>query len=113
MPIQLCSTNGIMIVLESWKKRFPWWLPQQRSASNSWGEPERVGEVLNPLNPIVHFWLHHTAHCAEKVVSACYARWFCVSRKGGTAGGGWDQPQGDMHMVTARLGCQSAIVGTW
>lgn len=18
---------------------------------------------LNPLNPIVHFWLHHTAHC--------------------------------------------------
>ena len=24
---------------------------------------------LNPLNPIVHFWLHHTAHCAEKMVS--------------------------------------------
>ena len=41
---------------------------------------------LNPLNPIVHFWLHHTAHCAEKIVSA---RWFCVSRKGGTGGGGW------------------------
>ena len=25
---------------------------------------------VNPLNPIVHFWLHHTAHCAEKIVSA-------------------------------------------
>ena len=25
----------------------------------------------NPLNPIVHFWLHHTAHYAEKIVSAC------------------------------------------
>ena len=25
---------------------------------------------INPLNPIVHFWLHHTAHCAEKIVSA-------------------------------------------
>ena len=25
---------------------------------------------LNPLNPIVHFWLHHTVHCAEKIVSA-------------------------------------------
>ena len=25
---------------------------------------------FNPLNPIVHFWLHHTAHCAEKIVSA-------------------------------------------
>jgi len=26
----------------------------------------------NMLNPIVHFWLHvyHTAHCAEKIVSA-------------------------------------------
>ena len=44
---------------------------------------------FNPLNPIVHFWLHHTAHCAEKIVSARYACWFCVSRKGGTGGGGW------------------------
>ena len=26
-------------------------------------------KLLNPLNPIVHFWLHHTAHCAERVVS--------------------------------------------
>ena len=23
--------------------------------------------LINPLNPIVHFWLHNTAHCAEKV----------------------------------------------
>ena len=43
---------------------------------------------IKPLNPIVHFWLHHTAHCAEKIVCAL-ARWFCVSRKGGTGGGGW------------------------
>ena len=68
--------------------------------------------TLNPLNPIVHFWLHHTVHCAEKIVSARYARRFCVSRKGGTGGGGWGHPQGDMHMVAARLGCQSAMVGT-
>ena len=27
-------------------------------------------------------------------------------------GGGWGHPQGDMHMVAARLGCQSAMVGT-
>ena len=26
---------------------------------------------LNPLNPAVHFWLHHTAHCAVKIVSVC------------------------------------------
>ena len=25
--------------------------------------------TINPSNPIVHFWLHHTAHCAEKIVS--------------------------------------------
>ena len=68
--------------------------------------------ALNPLNPIVHFWLHHTAHCTEKIVSARYARGFCVSTKGGTGGGGWGHLQGDMHMVAARLGCQSAMVGT-
>ena len=63
-------------------------------------------------NPIVHFWLHHTAHCAEKIVSARYTRRFCVSRKGGTGGGGWGRLQGDMHIVAARLGCQSVMVGT-
>ena len=52
------------------------------------------------------FWLHHTAHCAENTCR------FCVSRKDGTGGGGWGHPQGDMHMVAARLGCQSAMVGT-
>ena len=36
-------------------------------------------------------------------------RRFCVSRKGGTGGGGWGHPQGGMHMVAARLGCQSAM----
>ena len=29
---------------------------------------------------------------------------FCISRKGGIGGGGWSHPQGDMHMVAARLG---------
>ena len=29
---------------------------------------------------------------------------------GGTGGGGWGHPQGDMHIVAARLGCQSAMV---
>ena len=28
-------------------------------------------------------------HCAEKIVSVRHARRFCVSRKGGTGGGGW------------------------
>ena len=40
------------------------------------------------------FWLHHTAHCAEKI-SVCYVRRFCVSRKCGTGGGG-----GVTHRVT-------------
>ena len=43
---------------------------------------------------------------------ACFACRFCVSRKGGTGRGGWDHPQGDMHMVAARLGSESAMVGT-
>ena len=39
----------------------------------------------------------------------------CVgsARKGGTGeGDGSGHPQGDMHMVTARLGFEKAIVGT-
>ena len=67
---------------------------------------------LKPFKPKVAFQLHHTVHCAEKIVSAHYACWFCVSRKGGTGGGGWSHPQGDMHMVAAGLGCKSAMVGT-
>ena len=43
----------------------------------------------------------------EKIVSQ-----FCVNRKGGTGGSGWGHPQGDMHMVVARLSYQSAMVGT-
>ena len=36
----------------------------------------------------------------------------CVSRKGQTEGGGWDHPQGDMHMVAIVAGCRNAMVGT-
>ena len=35
-----------------------------------------------------------------------------MSRKGGTGGGGWGHPQGNIHMMTARPGCQSVMVGT-
>ena len=40
------------------------------------------------------------------------ARRFCVSRKGGTGGGGWGHPQGAMYMMIVRLGCKSNMVGT-
>ena len=36
---------------------------------------------------------------------------FCVSRKGGIGGDGWDHPQGDMHMVAAILDREKAMVG--
>ena len=39
------------------------------------------------------------------------ARRFCVSRKGGTGGGGWGHPQDAVHMAAARLGCKRTIVG--
>ena len=54
-----------------------------------------------------------TSYCAlRRKDSLCVVHtWFCVSRKGGTGGGGWDHPQGDMHMVAARLGCQSTGLG--
>ena len=55
-----------------------------------------------------------TSHCAlHRKDSLCeLARWFCVSRKGGTGGGEWGHLQGDMHMVAARLGFEKVMVGT-
>ena len=35
-----------------------------------------------------------------------------MSRKGGSGEGGWGQLQRDMHVVAARLGCQSTKAGT-
>jgi len=39
--------------------------------------------LIYPLNPVVHFWLHHAAHCTALVHK------FCVSRKGWTGGSRW------------------------
>ena len=47
---------------------------------------------INLLNPIIHFWLHHTAHC--------------VSKKGGTRG------QGKVGGVT-RVGHLSRFLTPW
>ena len=68
----------------------------------------KKGEVehwlyLDPLNPTVHFWLCHTAHCAH--TSSALAKWWdrerCV-----------DYLHSAMHIVAARLGCKGAMVGT-
>ena len=37
---------------------------------------------------------------------------FCVSRKGGTGGGGQGHPQGAVCMAATRLGCKRTLVGT-
>ena len=37
---------------------------------------------------------------------------FCVSRKGGTWGGGWVHPKGANSMVTSGLAFRSDLVGT-
>ena len=36
----------------------------------------------------------------------------CISKKGGTGVDGWGHPQGVVHMVAARLGCEEALVGS-
>ena len=51
----------------------------------------------------------YCALCRKDGLCACR---FCVSRMGGTGGCGWGHSQGDMYMVAARLGSQSAMVGT-
>jgi len=57
----------------------------------------------------VHFI---TLHAARKRYSLLSWRGFCISRKGGTEGSGWGHPQGDMHMVATRLGCEKTMVVT-
>ena len=62
----------------------------------------------------MHFWLHHTAHCTEKIVSAhLHAGSVSAERVGqGEVGGVTGRVQGAVHMVAARLGFQKAVVGT-
>ena len=53
--------------------------------------------------------LHHTAHCAEKVVSTCLCGGSASAGSGsaervGRGGGGWGHLQGAVHMVAAGLG---------
>ena len=54
------------------------------------------------------------SYCAlRRKDSLCaLARRFCISRKGGTGGGGWGYPQGVVHMAAARLGRKRIMVGT-
>ena len=59
--------------------------------------------LISPLSPIVNILV--TSYC-----TAAAQKRFCISRKGGTVGGGWDHPQGAVHMAAARLGCKRAMV---
>ena len=54
-----------------------------------------------------------TSYCAlRRKYSLCALRAPVLHQQKGWDGrGGWGHLQGDMHMVAARLGCQSAMVG--
>ena len=57
--------------------------------------PDYVAIDLH-LNPIVQFWLHHTAHCAEKIVYACKHAGSVSAQKIG---------QGEVGGVTRKVLC--------
>ena len=72
---------------------------------------------VNSLNPKLPFGYIILRTAQKRQDSLCVLRVCCISRKrgtggGGIGGGGWGHPQGDMHMVAARLSCQNAMVGT-
>ena len=48
-------------------------------------------------------------HWTEKIASAHLCTGSVSAEKGGTGGSGYGHPQGDMHMVAARLGCERAM----
>ena len=62
-----------------------------------------VTRKQNPLNPIVHFWLHNTVHCEEKIVSVHLHRGRWVGSPTGCFAHGGCQ---------ARLGCGKAMFET-
>jgi len=64
--------------------------------------------LINLLNPIVHFWLHHIAHCTEKMSQHACAQ-VLVEQKG------WDREVGGVtHTVTCTW-CllDLAVKGSW
>ena len=72
----------------------------------------RTSSYFNRLKP--YSTLLITSYCTlrrKDSLCALTCR-FCVSRKGGTGGGGWHHPQGAVHMAAARLGCKRTMVGT-
>ena len=72
-------------------------------ATESWAGPGNEATVKNPLP---YNALLITSYCAlRRKDSLCaLAHRCCISRKGGTGGGGWGHPQGAVHMADDRLG---------
>ena len=68
-------------------------------------------ECIQPFN-LVHFWLHHTVHCVEKIVSACLRADSVSAGMVGQGEVGGVTRKGDLHMVDARLGCERVMAGT-
>ena len=58
--------------------------------------------MIVSLNPMVQFWLHRTAHCAEKIVSACCV---CGSASAERVG------QREVGGVTLRVTCTWWLLG--
>jgi len=58
--------------------------------------------LLHSLNPIVHFWLHHNAHCTEKIVSAHLRASSALAEKVG---------QGEVGGLTGRVLCTWWLLG--
>ena len=56
-----------------------------------------------------------TLRCRRTDSLCALVRWFCVSRKDGTGGGGWGHLQGDLHtvaVVAVVAACRNALVAT-
>ena len=66
-------------------------------------DQHNVSQYFVQLSPLSSLLV--TSHCTLSTL----AHGFCVR----TGCGVWGHPQGDMHMVAARLGCERAMVGTW
>ena len=53
-----------------------------------------------------------TSYCALRRKDSLCACARVLREQGGTGGGGWGRPQGDIHMVAVVAGCRNGLVGT-
>ena len=67
--------------------------------------------ILNPLPTNDAMWRHETFSFMMSHQAMSLGDRLCISRKGGTGGGGWVHPKGANNMAVSGLSFEQRLVG--